>query len=244
MRKLCFFDFEASSADAATARAIEAATATFSDDGRMLQSQSSVFKIEEFLDPEITELTGLRNEHCSSGKEFDQLYGFLEHGFGDKETILVGHNILRYDCEIVKRLSLGEKLLEGRVLVDTMVDLPFPKRTTSRKLTHLCSDKGIVTPNAHGALYDCIYTAQLLFSYSKEEFEEVMERAKSPLVNIQAGVDYNTKELAKKHKFRFNPKDKVWFRTVRLYDREQIKKEIGNDFKVSILPPEWEPSEA
>lgn len=243
MRKLCFFDFEASSADAATARAIEAATATFSDDGRLLQSQSSVFKVEEFLDVEITEITGLRNEHCSTGKDFSELRQFLETGFGDKETILVGHNILNYDCEIVKRLDSGEKLLEGRVLVDTMVDLPFPKRTTSRKLTHLCSDRGIVTPNAHGALYDCIYTAQLLFSYTKEEFEQILERAKSPLVYIQAGVDYNTKDLAKKHKFRFNAKDKVWFRAVRLFDREQIKKEIGNDFKVSILPPEWEPAE-
>lgn len=237
---LCFFDFEASSADAKTAMVIEAATATFSLDGRMLKSQSTVVQIDS-IGEEITQITGLRKEHCDLGINFAVLYNFLAEGFG-LSRFLVGHNILKYDVKLVTRLNFGERLLEGRHLIDTMFDIEFPQTSTSKKLTHLCSDRGIPTPNAHGALYDCIYTSQLFFSFTKEERDEIYKRAQTPAVYIKACVNYDGRDLAKKHKFRFDPETKTWWKQVRLYDRERIKAEVGNEFKIEILDNSFNPS--
>lgn len=234
METFLFFDFETDSKDPKEARVLEAAWATFAEDGRMLRAHSSVFQAKN-IPEETIEIHGLTEAHLDKGKQFPQLMSFLADGFLDSAhpvTAIVGHNILNYDCEIVKRLDFGGNLLENKTLIDTMVDLDHPPRTTSRKLTHLCSDKGIPTQDAHGALYDCIYAAKLFFSY---DWKRVVERAKTPLIYIKANVSFNNKDLAKGQGFRFDSKSKTWYRQVRLFDRAKILSEIGEAFEVSVL---------
>lgn len=232
MKTFCFFDFETDNKDPKVARVTEAAWAIFGCDGRMIRAASSTFQCPD-ISQEITEITGIHQEHCDKGKQFPQLFSFLADGFMlDDHRALVGHNVLAYDCEIINRLEMGERLFQGKVIIDTMIDLPLPPRTTSKRLTHLCSDHGIVTPDAHGALYDCIYTAKLFFKY---DWAVVIQRASTPLVYIEAVTGYEKKDLAKADGYRFDPGKKIWYKRVRQFDREKILEVAKDRYEVKIL---------
>lgn len=238
MPNFLFFDFETDSKDPKTAKVLEVACATFSDRGRLLSSGSEVFS-QDAPNEEVFDLINLNLEEIKNGTHPSLLESFLiKHFLGDVDYV-VGHNILKYDCEILKKLNL-DHILKGKILIDTMVDLPFPPRTTSKRLTHLCSDHGIPTPEAHGALYDCIYTAELFFKY---DLADTCARASSEAVFVRANVTPQTKDLAKPFGFRWDPAQKTWWKQIRLYDREKFLTSIDNAFEVHRLPPDFAPTE-
>lgn len=236
---LVFLDLETDSKDPKVAKILEVAYAAFSMRGRLLRAENQVI---HQLDPnkEVFPLIDLNQEEVDDGANiktiFQTVSNALKVGMHRDGLVLVGHNCLHYDLAILDRLNCS-KMWSGLTIVDTMFDLPFPPRTTSRRLVHLCADHGIPTPRAHGALYDCLYTAELFFKY---DVNEVVARARTPLVWVKADVTYDSRELAKAAGFKWDGKQKLWVKRLRQFDREKFLQGIDGKFMVIKLPEDYQ----
>lgn len=236
MSKILFLDFETDSLDPQLANVLEAGVAVYSDRGRLLRAGSEVFNQPKY-NLDSLDFIDLTLRDVEMGLHHSSVQRFLEPYFLDEVSAVVTHNGLHYDLKILDRFD-GKRLLSGKTLVDSMFDISFSHKTTSRRLTHLCSDHGIVTPHPHGALYDCLYLADLFFKY---DVEETIKRANTPMVWVRADVTKQNKDLAKKHGFRWDYKGFIWYKRIRLFDREKLLEAVGNDFQVLRLEDNYTP---
>lgn len=236
MSKILFLDFESDSIDPQLANILEAGVAIYSKRGRLIRAGSEVFNQPTF-NLDSLDFVDLALRDVEMGLHHSSIQRFLEPFFLDDVEAVVAHNGISYDYKILERFD-GKRLLSGKTIVDTMYDIVFPERTTSRRLSHLCSDHGIITPHAHGALYDCMYLADLFFKY---DVEEVLKRANTPFVWCRADVSKANKDLAKKHGFRWDWKGLIWYKKIRFFDREKLLEKVGNDFQILRLEDTYTP---
>lgn len=104
--------------------------------------------------------------------------------------------------------------------IDTLTDLPFRDDIESRQLTALCAEHGFINPWRHRAVFDALSALRLFSCY---DVEVVLERARSPRVELQALVSFDDNRLAKDRRYQWRPNTKQWVKTVKECDvlREQ-----------------------
>lgn len=155
-----------------------------------------------------------------------------------KIEFFVGHNAARFDLPfLLKKASLFslEKVFQETPWIDTHTDVPYPERCQTRKLVHLAVDHRIFNPLAHNALSD-VHT--MLSILAKYPIREVILRSRSPSVVIQAHVDFENREKAKRRRYSWETCDgktypKSWVKSMKACD---VDKEIQDaDFRVSVL---------
>lgn len=185
------------------------------------------------LSAEIQKLTGITPGHletwgATDGEipaEFAALAAFME-----RCDYIVAHNA-PFDKGMVatgfSRVGVG---MPDKIWIDTCIDLPFGPDKKSRNLNHACSEHKI-NPNqfAHRALFDVMQMIQLL---SKYDISEVVKRAKSPNVVIEAVCrkpweDSNSDgekdtDKAKANGFRFDGTTKKWTRGAKDFEAEAL----------------------
>lgn len=220
-------DFEANGLDTDTAEILEIGAVLF-DYERMipvrifnkLLTHGADFKI----DPEVKCITGIQDSdlvkfgiHPIAGVAF--LYEMI------KETeAIVAHNGFAYDFKLLARELDLSRLETPPVLVDTMIDVPYPASTTSRTLGHLAADHGFApSPFKHRAVFDVMTMLQILSRY---QIPEILKKCESPLVKVVALVDFSESQLARERGFRWNPAPaKRWERVMRecVFEEERGK---------------------
>ena len=99
--------------------------------------------------------------------------------------------------------------------IDTCIDVEYPESIQTRKLTYLAAEHGIINGNAHRALFDVMTMLNVLKKYP---IQDVVERSKSPSVQVVAKVSFSEKDKAKKLGFRWNGDDKIWFKEFKQMD--------------------------
>lgn len=142
---------------------------------------------------------------------------------------LVGHNSRGFDAEVLRaeiaRLVAPPPeilLLTKLPWIDTLEDLPLPDETTSRRLGHLAADHGLPpSPWAHRALFDALQSLRLLECYP---LDEVIRRADSPTVTVQAVVTFEENQKAKDLRFSWEPSTKRWVKKVKECDADALRK--------------------
>lgn len=112
----------------------------------------------------------------------------------------------------------------GKPWVDTVTDLPFPDEMTTRKLTHLAAEHFVYLGGAHRALAD---VETMLAVASKYDVEVVKKYADSPTIVVQACVSFDEKDLAKERGYRWNPKSKVWWKSLKEFQLVDERREAG-----------------
>jgi len=134
---LVFFDVETDSKNPQTAKLLEVGVAVYSSGGRLVKSFSTFVQQDEWS-REVCELIDACDADVANGVSLMEVKDLLEPYFLGTKYI-IGHNILNYDRRVMESNGLGD-LSRHKCVVDTMIDLPLPERTSSRRLTHLCSD--------------------------------------------------------------------------------------------------------
>jgi len=166
------------------------------------------------VSPEITELTGIRQEHLGlAGKDLKEVLTTLSVWHQTCQGV-IAHNGLIFDQPVLYRHAeaLGVPLPE-RIWIDTMMDLPFPPSMKSYNLGHLAYDHEIPPTFGHRALFDVLTMIRLVEKYN---IDKAFELAQSPVVTVMAHVDFNNKDLAAVRKFHWNPAPaKTWTRNMR-----------------------------
>jgi len=145
---------------------------------------------------------------------------FVAH-FGNSFDYPVFDNFLKrcsFQAQKTPELFAKQELhhfIKKKVWIDTAVDIDYPPICRYRELTYLCAHHGFLNPFSHRALPDALSMMQIL---SKYDIHKVVGSAKSPMMTLQAMVDYDHRQLAKDVGFYWDPNGKQgkgWYKDLK-----------------------------
>jgi len=215
-------DFETTGLLASEDRVIEIGAVVWdTDSNKPVHVFSELVKPEGFvgLPDTIIKVTGIEDQDLydfgiSTQVAFERLNELIENS-----EYVVAHNVKFdqsfYEAEI-SRLGLEPV---DRPWLDTVTDVPYGDEVGSRKLTYLAADHGIVNAYAHRAVFDSLTMMTILSRY---DIQEVVDRAKSPSVSVLAHVSFEEKDKAKNLGFKWDGKNKKWYRHYKQCDLETV----------------------
>lgn len=191
------------------------------------------------LTDEIQSLTGilpddLEQLHRPPRHVFDELHRLVQPA-----TAIVAHNGTKFD----RPLFAAELVRQGRDFnlwdrpwLDTSVDVPYPERVSTRKLTHLAAEHAFVNPFPHRALFDVLTMLTVLSRY---DFAEVCKLSLEPSVELVARTQKPWDDggasttLAKARGYRWDGARKQWTKIVK---KCHVERELSHkEFPVTVL---------
>ncbi|MDE0119178.1 MAG: 3'-5' exonuclease [Bdellovibrionales bacterium] len=191
---------------------------------------SYLIKINDILPEEIKNLTGIRDNYLNEfGIELKQAIVLLSD-LARKCDFLVGHNAVEFDRKYLSK-ACKEYSIEfpQKYWIDTMIDIPYPNSIKTRKLDYLAVEHNISVVVAHRAVFDIRTTMQIL---SKYDIHKIIERAKTGFIKLIAKVSYEDRAKASTQGFKWDSKNKIWFKVLRIYDAKNIQFDFPVDSEV------------
>jgi len=174
------------------------------------------------LPQEITDITGITQEllnaySCLPEDAFDG----LEHMISNADY-LVGHNSKMFDQPFLENSfkRVGRKF-PGKPWIDTSVDVPYPEKMKTRKLTHLAAEHNFLNPFAHRAYADVLTMLRVLSHY---DIDAIIETSKLPDILLpvcmkpwedKAPEGKKQTDLARGRGYRWEGTTKRWLKTVK-----------------------------
>jgi DNA polymerase-3 subunit epsilon len=224
------FDIESTGLDKVEDRPIEVGAAVWTTKyNRSLDTRALLIKSDGVpVTEEITQITGITPGMLDSfGYEpadaFDEMLYFM-----DKGEALVAFNGRRFDVPMCQAWAKRvKKEFPNKLLIDPFTDLPM----RGQELITMCAKMGIYyDPHEAGA-----DVGAMLRLVAKFDFQTVFERAQSPIVVVQSMQRRNENNKAKKHKFRWNPEQSIWWKAVKECDIDALAKAVNNEFALQVL---------
>lgn len=230
-------DIESTGLDKAKDRPIEVGmtlwTTNYSRglENRSILVQSDGVKVTD----EITEITGI-NQGMVDKFGYDSQTAFEEVlDFVEQAQAIVAFNGRRFDIPMFKAWAkrLGKEWPEKPVIDPFDGDMPATSVAISpamrgQELITMCAKEGIYY-DAHEAGADVSAMLRLM---AKRPFDMVWQRAQSPIIIVQSQQGRNENEKVKKHKFRWNPDMKIWWKSVKQLDLDTLTKAVNNEFAI------------
>lgn len=229
-------DFETTAQDPATASVAEVGAILWSTELRKpVRSMGYlVYDRDARWESGATEVNGITQEQCAT-------YGYDNESalkrliaYYQMANVVCTHNGNIFDrivyenwCE---RLGYLDYKNQGKIWIDTKVDIPYPKSITTRKLKHIAAEHGILHNHAHSALEDAKVMLDILNFY---DLNVVMESAASPTVTVQALVSYADREKAKTQGYYWRPNEKQWIKAVKASRLAEESEQAG--FPIRVL---------
>lgn len=185
-------------------------------------------------DPITTKITGITPELCAK-------YGYQDEralrqiiAWYEQADMICAHNGTRFDHPFFDAwCARYGYTVQPKLWLDTNTDielgeLDFKK---SRKLTYMAADHQFLNPFPHRAVFDVMTMLKVL---DQHDLERVIYLAKQPVVDVQALVSYDDRELAKARGYRWYPEQKLWVMTMKECFVEKEREEAG--FPIKVLP--------
>jgi DNA polymerase-3 subunit epsilon len=226
---LLSLDFETTGLDPAKDEVTEVGAVLWSTaKNRTMEVASYFVKTTVPISEEITKLTGV-SQIMLDKFGYEQADGFQKlQDMIEQADAYVGQNVVRFDKRFYEAWAAKNKTAPiEKLWLDTRVDLPGVE---GKHLNYMAADAGFVNCFPHVAVADCLTVLRLV---SMHKIEDVVERAKSPVVILKADVSFENNALAKKRKYAWYPGAKMWWRAVKEID---LQDEIAQaPFNVSIV---------
>lgn len=180
-----------------------------------------LIKINYPLPLEIKKLTGINDNHLNKfGVALKQAILSLADLARDCD-FLIGHNAIEFDRKYLSKACKDYSILfPKKYWIDTMIDLPYPSSIKTRKLNYLAVEHQIPVTLSHRAVFDVWTAMQILKQY---DIKETIERAKTGFVKLIAKISYEERTKASTQGFKWDPKNKIWFKVLREYDVKNIQ---------------------
>jgi DNA polymerase III subunit epsilon len=232
-------DLEATGLDKVNDRPIEVGLTLWSTNmQRGLETHNFLIQSDGVtVTDEITEITGATQKAVDAfghpvDEAFDDIVDFVNRG-----EAIVAFNGPGYDIPMMQAWAkrLG-KTFPDKLVIDPYTDMPLHMHTASpgmrgQELITMCAKNGIYY-NAHEAGAD---VAAMLRLMSIRDFNLVLQRAKSDVVIVQSKQHRSENAKAKKHKFRWNPERKIWWKSVKTIDLDFLASQVNNEFELVEL---------
>lgn len=223
-------DLEATGLDKVKDRPIEVGVALWTTKfNRSLDTRAFLVQSDGVpVTDEITAITGINQSMVdrfgyTPEEAFDETMYFV-----DRSEAIVAFNGKRFDVPMMHQLGKRiQKLFPDKFIIDPYTDLPM----RGQELITMCAKMGIYyDPHEAGA-----DVSAMLRLMSKFDFSTVLLRAKSPVVVVQSLQHRSENEKAKKHKFRWNPDRKIWWKAVKEIDLNDLSGAVNNEFGLQVI---------
>jgi DNA polymerase-3 subunit epsilon len=223
-------DIEATGLDKVKDRPIEVGVALWTTKyNRALDTRAFLIKSDGVpVTDEITEITGITQSMVDNfGYEPEEAYDEMAY-FVERAEAIVAFNGRRFDVPMCQAWAKRmKKEFPEKLLIDPFTDLPM----RGQELITMAAKMGIYyDPHEAGA-----DVGAMLRLVGKFEFATVLERAKSDILVVQSKQDYSNNKAAKKHKFRWNPDHKIWYKVIKEMDIKELSQQVNGEFKMEIL---------
>ena len=229
-------DLEATGLDKVKDRPIELGLSLYTTNfNRGLESRSILIQSDGVpVTDEIKEITGITQGMVDKyGWQPADAYEEAVYNIGRAQAI-VAFNGRRFDIPMMHAWAkrMGETFPE-KFIIDPYEDMPATLAGPTpgmrpQELITMCAKEGIYyDPHEAGA-----DVGAMLRLMSKRNFEHVIQRAESPTVVIQSQQGRWENDKAKRHKFRWNPDKKIWWKSVKRIDLDMLWKAINNEFPI------------
>ena len=191
---------------------------------------SYLIKNDNPLPVEIKKLTGVKDDYLNKfGMSLKQAVTFLA-GLAEKSDFLVGHNAIEFDRKyLIQSCKKYSIKFPKKYWIDTIIDIPYSSSIRTRKLDYLAVEHKISVVVSHRAVFDLWTTMQIIEKYN---IEEIIERAKTGFIKLIANVSYEDRTKASMQGFKWDPKNKIWFKILRVYDTKNVKFDFPIDSEV------------
>lgn len=216
-------DFETTGLDFNNDRVIEVGAILYSTgQKKCLESEGFLVKSEVAISAKITKLTGVTQQAMEKfGFESDDSLDTVRQMMLAADA-MIGHNVLHFDKNVLEHWARRHNTaIPDKLWIDTMIDI---KDHEGKKLTLLAADHGFVNLFPHSALSDVQTVLTILSRY---DIVQIVERAKTPTVIIQAHQNYHENHLVKEAKFRWNPQYKIWWKPVKETDIAELEQSVS-----------------
>jgi DNA polymerase-3 subunit epsilon len=224
------FDLEATGLDKVKDRPIEMGASLWTTKfNRSLDTRALLVKSDGVpITEEITEITGITQSMVDNfGYEPEEAYDEMVY-FLDRAEALVAFNGKRFDVPMSQQWAkrLG-KQFPDKLLIDPFTDLPM----RGQELITMCAKMGIYyDPHEAGA-----DVGAMLRLMGKFDFNIVLTRAKSPVIVVRSLQGRNENDKVKKHKFRWNPDRKIWWKAIKEMDLKDLATAVNGEFRIEVL---------
>lgn len=232
---VCCVDFEATGLDLVNDRVIEVGAVLYSTGQRKcIESQGFLVKADKPIDANITKLTGIHQAAVDKFGLSSEAALEIVCDMAAQAEAFIGHNVLRFDKPMfenwISRTRWEDFKNRPKMWIDTMCDLPG---VDGRKLSHMAADLGFLNLFPHSALADCQTVLKMIELF---DFDQIVERAKSPLIVIRGEQDRSDNDLAKKRKFGWKPRWEMWLKVIKHCDLDA--EVAAAPFNISLAPKE------
>lgn len=182
---------------------------------------SYLIKIDQPLPAEIKKLTGINDNYLNKfGVDLKQAIVSLSD-LAQKCDFLVGHNVIDFDRKYLGKACKKYSIkFPQKYWIDTMTDIPYSHSIKTRKLDYLAVEHNIPVVVTHRAVFDIWTVMQIL---SKHNIDKIVERAKTGFIKLIAKVSYEERTKASTQGFKWDSKNKIWFKILRTYDAKNIQ---------------------
>ena len=229
--KVCFLDLETTGSNKETCKIIEFAgklTANDKNNGELIgiiDSYQSFNDPEEPITTEITRITGITNADVDGHSLDWDLVSQIIHN----ADIIVAHNA-SFDRAFMDRYL---PLSKDKVWVCSVNDINWAERGfNARGQEILCIWHGFYY-ESHRAMYDVDALIHLVTYDVKEQnkasLELIANSTKSSYQIAAINSPYETKDLLKSRKYRWNPTRKYWWKNIFLEDLESEKEWMADN---------------
>jgi len=225
------FDFETTGLDKENDHVIEIGAALYSTERkRVLESWTSLIQTEREIPQVVTEKTGIDDAMIRAfGLDEEGQFDYFLGGMASAEAIAT-HNGRRFDIPILKNWAkrIG-RTVPDLLSIDTMTDLPGDK---GEQLITMCAKHGYLIHDAHSAGAD---VAGVIYLLSCHNMDEVLARARSPLLVVRCCPQYGKNEqnkVARELGFRWSGKYKMWWQAMKSID---INTFFQNKFPFEVM---------
>jgi DNA polymerase-3 subunit epsilon len=227
---LCGIDLETTSLDIETTEVVEVGAVLWDTERQVpLKLLNELMPCQEEISEETTEITGIKAADVDIyGMPKDKVWRWVSWMM-KKADYVVGHNVNRFDRPIVERVLQEQNLIvPDKDWLDTYTDMPLS--VTPTKLSYMAADMGFLNPFAHRAVFDVLTCLILL---SKQPLDEIIEIAKSPMVEAVADVSYQDRDKAKDARFRWDADRKLWVKELRHHHLETLSKDWNFNYHLN-----------
>ena len=198
--------------------------------GIPLQVYSTLVLPEKTIPEEVVKLNGITNEMVEE-------FGIIEEDaivqvqcMVDVADYVMAHNAPFDKGFLGAGFARRGITMPEKVWLCSLSDIKYPAEITTRNLTYLAAEKGIINPFRHRAVFDVLTMLKVAGQF---ELDEIVKRSQEPTVYVQAHVSFDEKELAKEQMFQWCGPKKVWWKALKSSDyREECE---GYAFRHSVL---------
>jgi DNA polymerase-3 subunit epsilon len=210
--KLVIIDLETTGLDPNDgAEVIEAAAILYDAENKGILAQiSTLFPVLENKAQSVNRIPAKLSQQMSEWCFWSIIQNWI-----DESTGVTAFNS-DFDFNWIRQLKLVERLPSEKCFC-LYKDFEWPQNPKACKLVETALNHGVPITTCHRALVDCNLVAATLEKIDDlpHRLSKAMKRSQEPILEIEALVDYESRNLAKSEGFYWSPSKRSWLKDIR-----------------------------